>query len=332
MYLVSLLIPVYRVESYIERCSRSLFEQTYSDLEYIFVDDCSPDNGVGILESVLNDYPSRKPAVKIIHHKSNKGLASARNTLLDNANGEFVCFVDSDDWLELHAIECLVKQQIDTGSDIVSGNAYMYTENGIQKLYEPTYHDKEEMVLQQFKYTWDHVLWKRLIRRSLYTDFHIKCLVGCDMAEDRYQMALLSYCAQSFSQVDSFIYNYDRRNDNSIMSQYNSIERAYEYLGNWMGIYRFFSDKEEIYHVESAKQAIFYAIGYMKQALKLGSKRDFYHAVESINQIDNLFWSIVGWKGEGLKGHLLRNYWYMRTVAFIERICRYIDRRISICI
>ena len=76
--LVSILVPIYNVERYIERCARSVFEQTYKNLEFIFVDDCSPDKSVKILERVAEDYPQWKGRIKILHHDYNRGLAAAR--------------------------------------------------------------------------------------------------------------------------------------------------------------------------------------------------------------------------------------------------------------
>lgn len=331
MYLVSVLVPIYKVENYIARCARSLFGQSYPNLEFIFVDDCSPDNSISVLQSVLDDFPSIQPRVRIIHHESNKGLASARNTLLNNAKGLFVCHVDSDDWLEPQAIELLVEQQIKTGADIVSGNAYMHTDKGIEMLREPTYHDKHEMVLQQFQYSLDHVIWRRLIRRSLYTDNNIRCLDGFDMTEDKYQMALLSYYATSYSQIESFIYNYERRNESSIMSQYvkkeTILRKQYESLGNWMGLYCFFYDKESVFHNETAKQTILYADTYLKKSLRLGSKQDFLHAIDSIDHIDAVFWPIIGWSKKGFKGFLLHSFHYGKAIDLKERTCRYIKRK-----
>ena len=84
---VSVCIPVYGVEKYIERCARSLFEQTMKDdIEFIFVDDCTPDKSIEILQKVLEEYPERKNQVKIIRHETNKGLTGARNTALKHVN------------------------------------------------------------------------------------------------------------------------------------------------------------------------------------------------------------------------------------------------------
>ena len=77
---LSVVIPVYGVEKYIERCARSLFEQTLDDIEYIFVNDCTKDGSIDILNAVINDYPARKEQVRIVHHEKNKGLPFARQS------------------------------------------------------------------------------------------------------------------------------------------------------------------------------------------------------------------------------------------------------------
>ena len=97
---VSVIIPVYNVEKYIERCARSLLEQSLKDIEYIFVDDCSPDNSITMLENILKEYPERQPLVKILFHEPNRGLAYTRQEGVDAAKGEYIIHCDSDDWVE----------------------------------------------------------------------------------------------------------------------------------------------------------------------------------------------------------------------------------------
>lgn len=106
--LVSILIPVYNVEAYIERCARSAFEQSYQNLEFIFVDDATPDASIQVLQRVIADYPDRCDSIKILHHERNRGLAAARNTAIAACHGDFVMHVDSDDWLEPEAAELLI--------------------------------------------------------------------------------------------------------------------------------------------------------------------------------------------------------------------------------
>lgn len=121
------MVPIYGVEKYIERCARSLFEQTYENLEYIFVDDCTPDKSIEILERVMEDYPNRKEQVRIIRHEHNRGLAAARNTALDAATSPFITHVDSDDYLSLDAIRLFVEKQMETGRILCLGTIILFT-------------------------------------------------------------------------------------------------------------------------------------------------------------------------------------------------------------
>ena len=106
--LVSIIIPVYKVEQYLERCVRSALNQTYKNLEIILVDDGSPDNC-----PVMCDNFAKKDARVIVIHQENKGLGAARNAGLDVYKGEWVCFIDSDDWVEVNYVEELLKAAVE---------------------------------------------------------------------------------------------------------------------------------------------------------------------------------------------------------------------------
>ena len=77
---VSIIVPVYNVSKFIERCARSLFEQTFESIEYIFVNDCTPDDSITKLNKIIIDYPQRSKSIRIIEHETNRGLAAARNS------------------------------------------------------------------------------------------------------------------------------------------------------------------------------------------------------------------------------------------------------------
>ena len=94
---VSVIVPVYNVSGFVERCVRSLMEQTLDNVEFIFVDDASPDNSIDIIRRVIKEYPNRN--VRIAIHEYNKGLPSARNTGLDLCVGEYVFHCDADDYV-----------------------------------------------------------------------------------------------------------------------------------------------------------------------------------------------------------------------------------------
>lgn len=116
---VSVIIPIYGVEPYIERCARSLFEQTLQDIELIFVDDCSQDNSIAILERILKEYPERVPNTRILHHDKNKGLPIARHTGLLEARGEYIIHCDSDDWVLPETYQTLYFKAKETVADVV---------------------------------------------------------------------------------------------------------------------------------------------------------------------------------------------------------------------
>ncbi|MEA4968038.1 MAG: glycosyltransferase family 2 protein, partial [Bacteroidaceae bacterium] len=98
---ISVIIPVYNAELYFEKCLRSLFEQTFGGIEFVFINDNTPDNSFNILENVLADYPDRKKQIKIINNKYNIGSGASRNIGLTVADGEYIVFCDSDDWCDL---------------------------------------------------------------------------------------------------------------------------------------------------------------------------------------------------------------------------------------
>lgn len=119
---VSVIVPIYKVEKYIERCVRSLFEQTLDDIEYLFIDDCTPDDSVAILLRVLEEYPHRKTQVRIRRMNENSGQAAVRKWGLLNGTGEYVIHCDSDDYIERDMYERMYTCAKETDSDIVRCN------------------------------------------------------------------------------------------------------------------------------------------------------------------------------------------------------------------
>lgn len=217
---VSVLVPIYGVKDYIEACVESLFEQSYQDIEYVFVDDCSPDNSVSILEDVMERYGERKKQVRIIHHEQNQGLGAARRTALAAATGDFVMAVDSDDKLSVNAIETLCRLQQTTGADIVEGTLCRFNENGVFKRQQPYHGTKENLLkLMLLQNTVSHNLAGRLVRRSIYIDNDINSVEGVNMAEDYAVTPRLIYCG-SHAYTDEDIYFY---RDNTNSSFYESI-------------------------------------------------------------------------------------------------------------
>lgn len=104
---VSIIIPIYNVEPYIYECIDSVFKQTYSNIEVILVDDCGTDNSMNIIQNYL--FTNNIYNYKILQHYSNKGLSAARNTGINHATGDYIYFIDSDDYISVDCIECFIQ-------------------------------------------------------------------------------------------------------------------------------------------------------------------------------------------------------------------------------
>ena len=102
--LVSIIVPIYNVKPYLKRCIDSLISQTYSNMEIIMIDDCSTDGS----KTIAEQYSSTYPFCKLLSHKQNKGLAGSRNSGVKKAEGEWLFFVDSDDWIHADTLKLLV--------------------------------------------------------------------------------------------------------------------------------------------------------------------------------------------------------------------------------
>lgn len=162
--LVSVLVPAYNVETYLMRCIESIQKQTYPNVEIIIVDDSSPDNS-GIIADKM---AQKDPKITVVHHKKNLGYSGARNTCLDYASGEYITFVDSDDFVEPDYIEYLMYVMDETKSDISMSRNFFTT-----RLHDQVKVDKiatitPEDMLCDILYNRIHVgVWNRLYKRTL---------------------------------------------------------------------------------------------------------------------------------------------------------------------
>lgn len=119
---VSVIITIYNRERYIEKCVRSLFDQTLKEIEYIFVDDASTDSSVDILKLIVSKYPRRKLLTKIICLEKNEGVSNARRIGIENVTAEYVIHADSDDWVDNDMYERLYLKAKETDADIIGCN------------------------------------------------------------------------------------------------------------------------------------------------------------------------------------------------------------------
>ena len=205
---VSVCIPVYNVEAYIEKCARSLFEQTLDDLEYVFVDDCSTDRSREILASVLDEYPKRRQQTKIIHHAKNLGVSVSRMEAIRNTIGAYVIHCDADDWIEPTMYERLYSAAVATGSDMVYCSYFRNSENSEFAFPDRQYDDPKDMI-KAFCSSKSHCsLWNKLYKSEIARSSDLDLPSDCNMSEDmRLNVQMLLKCRKIFF-VDSFFYHW----------------------------------------------------------------------------------------------------------------------------
>lgn len=243
---ISVLVPLYKVEEYIVRCARSLFEQNYEDCEFIFVDDCSPDNSVARLERVLEDeYPHMSRVTKIIRHSRNRGVAEARNTALDCARGEFILFVDSDDWCNPSLVSGLVRQQKINDADIVSSDFYQVRKESQKHIHTHWVGGREgslRVVLAQ-SFALPNRVWSLLIRNDMIHRNGIRFEGGVNYGEDSLFLVQLLYFAREIDHVDRPLYNYRADSDGSYSNNISRSSIRY-YVRSQMLIYDFLASRD----------------------------------------------------------------------------------------
>ena len=234
--LITIIIPIYNVEKYLSKCIESVINQTYKNLEIILIDDGSTDSS-GI---ICNQYSKKDSRIKLIHIK-NSGVSNARNVGLDNASGDWIVFVDSDDWLEFNFCERLYEIVMnDPSIDIVcSGYKRIYADTvepincDKKKIYYNNYQYLLKLLNVQNGYGFCHM---KLIRKECIKKirFNNKIVVAEDAL---FNMQILKN-VRKVLQIGEGLYNY-RFNENSLVRKYdknylkkylNAMKETYKYI------------------------------------------------------------------------------------------------------
>lgn len=211
---VSVVIPVYKVEEYIERCTRALMEQTLPDVEFLFVDDASPDGSMDIVRRVTAEY---NRTVRFLTHEKNRGLPAARNTGLDSAEGEFIYHCDSDDWPERTLLEKMVHAADAAEADFAYCDYALSFKDKERPMPQPSFSSPMEMLEKGFlagkmKYN----VWNKLIRRQLYIDNEFRSPSEHNKGGEDLMMVKVLRMARKVVHVPEVLYHYNRTNENAI--------------------------------------------------------------------------------------------------------------------
>jgi CDP-glycerol glycerophosphotransferase len=228
--LLSIVLPVYRVQGYLHQCIDSLLEQSFADFEIVAVDDCSPDRS----GEILADYAARDPRVRVITAPENLGLGRARNLGLEHAKGEYVWFLDSDDWLAVGALAAVVRRLEETGADLLIAGWDRVHWNGkvdagtAKKLLSRA---PETFTAEQWPTVIDvlHVAWNKVVRRDLLIRLGLEFETG--WYEDVSFTYPLLVAAERMTTLPRTCVHYRQRRTGAITRTVG--DRHFEVFGHW---------------------------------------------------------------------------------------------------
>ena len=232
--LISVIVPIYKVQDYLKECIESIINQTYSDIEVILVDDGSPDR----CPQMCDEWAKRDSRIRVVH-KKNGGLSSARNAGLDVAKGEYISFVDSDDFICKDALENLYNRIKDDKSiGITSGLIYRYQDGSINNFKDQWLCSKEivipssEFLLETMSQKTSYTVWNKLYRRDVIGNTRFRegrnnedTLFMYDLGKN---IAILNVC---MVEIPHYVYYYRYREDSICTTA--KIPLAIDILGNY---------------------------------------------------------------------------------------------------
>ena len=217
---VSVIMPMYNVEKVMARSVQSLFAQTLRDFEAVFVDDCSSDNTGEELRRIISSYNREDISVKIVRHEPNKGVAAARNTGLDNAEGEYIYYLDSDDYFDDDALEVMYETAKKDDADIVGCEWLLSFENNARYMVQPEVKTGREAFEKMCNGVMRWNLWLFMVRRDLYEDNAFRFIPGANMGEDMMVMMKILLNAGKVSMVHRPLYHYIQTNSNAMTKNF----------------------------------------------------------------------------------------------------------------
>lgn len=267
---VSVIIPIYNVEKLIIHCLESLFRQTLKEVEFIFVDDASPDRSIDVLKSFLELYPERRRNVKILYHSHNKGLPAARNTGLKIAQGEYIYHCDSDDFMEFNMLEVLYNSAKQNHADIVWCDWFLSFANKERYMKQPYYKTPVEAIKGMLSGSMKYNVWNKLIHRDVYERSQIVFPSGFSMGEDMTILLLFSHACNVVYVAKAF-YHYVKTNTGSLCYRYSD-KRWNELKVNASRVIDYMHDK---YGKELEQELAFFKLETKFQLLLSGDIKQY---------------------------------------------------------
>ncbi len=287
---VSIIVPFYKVERYIEKCASSLMQQTLEDLELIFVDDCGGDKSADILQKVIDRYPTRD--VKVLKMEQNSGVSMARARGVEMAKGDYIGFCDSDDWVDKDMYQRLYESAVQYDADIVGCGFVEHKEGRVTLIRFDSEEDKEDKV-----FSFSHfgsvygALCNKIIRRDFFLKHNVYLGDGLAMWEDSLTLIPLRLKSKKTVLVQDCLYHYNV-NENSNTMRF-SLKKVQDSIEATKRLEKYF--QEEGYHTESALLVNFLKINAKEVLLRFPTKENLQMWRDTFPESQSTIWKYPQW-------------------------------------
>lgn len=227
---ISIIIPIYNSEKYIEKCLISIFEQDYQNIEYIFINDATQDKSIEILKALLTKYPKRQNSTIIINHDVNLGAGKSRLDGFLKSTGDYIMWVDSDDWVEKNIVSMLLKKAVAENADIVTCDYYKI---GTKKSYKKRNHFENFSYKNRANYIAKLLsgeipisyLPAQIAKKNLYDNILFPKI---SFLEDLMVYIQILLKAKNIKYVDKALYYYNRNNPSATTKSKNITSKNIE--------------------------------------------------------------------------------------------------------
>lgn len=250
---VSVIIPVYKAEKYIQKCCETLFQQTLEEVEYIFVNDCTPDNSIERIREVLNNYQGCGDRVTIITHEKNLGVSQSRQDGVDHAVGDYIIHCDPDDWVESDMYELMYEKARTTNADVVICDFMVETalDATVNTQHLPS--DKREVFRAVNKGSLHAGLCNKMVKRTAWNELNCRFNNKISLWEDMSVVLPLLLSASKVEKIDMPLYHYRWGMSDTILSYIYTKEKvlsmiaATEYVGEFLSSRRLLDEYRREY-------------------------------------------------------------------------------------
>jgi len=314
---ISIIIPVFNAESYLRKCFDSVLSQSCKDWELILVEDGST-YGSG---DICDEYANNDNRIHAFH-KNNGGVSSARNFGLDYATGEWVSFVDADDWIEHNYLETLMSET--SNADVIFfGANFCYENNGVvKKVHNSSYAEERgsvERLICDLKYGamgdvfgWT---WMKFFKRSIIEEYNIRFDENIELRED--EMFTMDYCRyiNSLAVLDKVLYNYRVVGDGNLLNKHRNIDNIN--LANHIDSNLKYFHNAELIKKERLRVAEYYIE-------KFRGEENFFNMYNAMKKIHSFFNEKPEYKQFAYDNHLVEVLSHSRFVSFLLLETRYV--------